>query len=269
MSTAKDMPNVTHMGKEIENITYVGRNFESIMYMDRKIELVSNTNSGLGGSLLDGTMEAGFFGEVTQQELITTKDLINMCFAKFVLDGNTILNENATWLKFAYMNKVEYIPKQPLCNYVALNIMVKNNLVDGSRILTINGIKYRIRLIKGKTEGKQSDTSSNSGEINHYSEWNRLFLPLTKDRNESNYKYPENVEPDRLKWTGRYLEDDFSFYDDRLRWKKLSGAVCQEGWHKDNALVRGNKTVESSLMVGGNQIKFTVGWRPVLEVVDF
>lgn len=269
MSTAKDMPNVTHMGKEIENIAYVGRNFESIMYMDRKIELVSNTNSGLGGSLLDGTMEAGFFGEVTQQELIDTKTLVDMCFTNSIIDNSAIFNENVIWLKFAYMGKVEYIPKQPLCSYVTLTSMNNNNLVDGSRILTINGIKYRIRLIKGKTEGKQSDTSSNSGEINHHSEWNRLFLPLTKDRNESNYKYPENVEPDRLKWTGRYVESDFSFYDDRLRYKKLSGAVCQEGLSNNAALVRGNKTMESSLMVGSNQIKQTVGWRPVLEVADF
>lgn len=256
---------------DITDVIYMGRKNECIMYMGRKIEIPPYIRPKLVGSkkLLDGTMEAGFFGEVTQQELISTKDLINMCLPKYNLKDNAILNENATWLKFAYMNKVEYIAKQPLCSYIPLDIMNKSNLVDGSRILTINGIQYRIRLIKGKTEGKQSDTSSNSGEINHYSEWNRLFLPLTKDRNESNYKYPENVEPDRLKWTGRYVESDFSFYDDRLRRKKLSGAVCQEDLHNNKALVRGNKTVESSLMVGSSQINQTVGWRPVLEVVDF
>lgn len=269
MSTTKDMPNVTHMGRKIENIAYVGRDFESIMYMDKKIELVSNTNPGLGGSLLDGTMEAGFFGEVTQQELISTKNLTDMCLSRWNKDKLAVLNEYTTWLKFAYMDKVEYIAKQPLCDKVTLTYLLENNLVDGSRIITINGIKYRIRLIKGKTEGKQSDTSSTKGSINHYSEWNRLILPLVTDRNESNYEYPDNVESDRLKWTERYLEDDFSFSSDKLQRKKLSGAICQESITTSKALVRGSGSIESSWLWQPNRIAQTVGWRPVLEVVDF
>ena len=255
---------------DITDVMYMGRKIEHIMYMGRELIIPPYIRPSLAGpkKLVDGTMEAGFFGEVTQQELIGAKDLTDMCFTESALPTNAILNENATWLKFAYMGKVEYVAKQPLCNNAMSFRFIKNNLVDGSRIITINGIRYRIRLIKGKTEGKQDDTSSASGSINHYSEWNRLILPLIIDRNESNYKYPDNVEPDRLKWTGRYLEDDFSFFNDKLRGKKLSGAVCQEG-NGGSLLVRGADAIEASQYMGNNRIAQTVGWRPVLEVVDF
>lgn len=256
---------------DITDIIYMGRKIERIMYMGRELTVPPYIRPKLVGSkkLKDGTMEAGFFGEVTQRELVDVKTLVDMCFTNSHISSSIVLNENTTWLKFAYQNKIEYIAKQPLCDYVSLPQYIADNVVDGSKIIEINDIKYRVRLIKGKTEGKQDDTTSDAGTINHYSEWNRLILPLIKDKNESNYKYPQNVEPDRLKWTGRYLEDDFSFFNDKFRLKKLSGAVCQENIDKSKALVRGNGSIESSLLFKPNRIGYTVGWRPVLEVVDF
>lgn len=256
---------------DITDIIYMGRKIKRLMYMGREIKLPPYIRPTLVGSkkLIDGTMEAGFFGEVTQQELIDAKTLVKMCFVKSKLSSRIIFNENVTWLKFAYQNKIEYIAKQPLCDYVSLPQYIDDNLAYGSKIIKINDIKYRVRLIKGKTEGKQDDATSNAGTINHYSEWNRLILPLIKDKNESNYKYPQNVEPDKLKWTERYLEEDFSFFSDKLRLQKLSGAVCQDSINKLKALVRGNGSIESSLLFKPNRINYTVGWRPVLEVVDF
>lgn len=256
---------------DITDIMYMGRKIERIMYMGRELTVPPFIRPKLVGSkkLKDGTMEAGFFGEVAQRELIDAKTLVDMCFTNSKISSSIILNKNTTWLKFAYMNKVEYIAKQPLCDSIKLEHLSPDNLIDGSRIITIDGIRYRIRLIKGKTEGKQSDTSSTKGSINHYSEWNRLILPLVINRNESNYKYPDNVEPDRLKWTGRYLEDDFSFFNDKFRFKKLSGAICQDGLNWKKVLIRGADTIESSQYMGVNQATLRAGWRPVLEVVDF
>lgn len=261
---------------DITNIIYMGREIEKIMYMGREVRLAPYVMPSLVGSkkLKDGTMEAGFFGEVTQQELIDAKTLVKMCFVHSKISSHIVFNENVTWLKFAYQNKIEYIARQPLCNYVSLTQYIDDSVVDGSKLIEINNIKYRVRLIKGKTEGQQDDTTSDAGAINHYSEWNRLILPLIKDKNESNYKYPQNVEPDKLKWTERYLEDDFSFSSDKLRFKKLSGAVCQEGITStitpySVALVRGGDSIESSSTMRSGKIAQTVGWRPVLEVVDF
>ena len=65
---------------DITDIIYMGRKIERLMYMGREIKLPPYIRPTLVGSkkLIDGTMEAGFFGEVTQQELIDAKTLVKM-----------------------------------------------------------------------------------------------------------------------------------------------------------------------------------------------
>lgn len=249
---------------DITDVIYMGRKIEHIIYMGREVELPPYIRPTLVGSkkLLDGTMEAGFFGEVSQGELIGSEDLFDKCLPAKSKRRITF-NPSVSWLKFAYLNKIEYIAKQPICDGVTHRDCSKDNLVFGNTIITINDIKYRVRLIKGKTEGKQDDTTSFEGAINHYSEWNRLILPLIQDKNETSYKYPDNVEKDRLRWTGRYKEDDLKFKDASFSNEELVGAICQEN------IIRGLRSIENSQKYGHNAAKRLVGWRPVLEVVGF
>lgn len=247
----------------IESIKFNNFDIEKALCKDETIWSGSDDKTGSPGpkKLIGGNMEAGFFGEVPARDFITGKDLSNM----LGFTNGLILYSEEPWLKFAYLGKIEFIPKKPLRNFVAWWFLSARRLVNGNKIVEIKGKRYKVRLIKGKTEGKQDDKSSCKGSINYNSEWNRLMLPIHKDA-PSSWDYPENVNSPTENWNIGYTDADLM-----LNYKEGEGTYtwCQEYGETENLrLYKGCRGVSYSSSGLSDEDSKHQSWRPVLELVD-
>jgi len=212
--------------------------------------------------LIGGNEEAGFYGEVPTSDFITGDELARM----IGLTAGTSKFSNEPWLKFSYMGKTEFVAKKTFRFSISWNSINAVNAVFGNRTIKIGDNTYKIRLMKGKTEGKQNDSSSISGNINKGSEWNKLMLPIHKNA-PSSWKYPNNVNSPTENWNVGYTDND-------LLTDKSAGygtsSWCQEyGENTAEHLTRGLYGVSFASRIAsyydGNGHG---GWRPVLELVN-
>lgn len=211
--------------------------------------------------LIGGNLQAGFYGECPASELITGDELAK----RIGLTKGTSQNSNAGWLKFAYMGKVEFVAKKTFRSYISWDHINAVSAVFGNRTIKIGNHTYKIRLMKGKTEGKQNDSSSYQGAINHNSEWNKLMLPIHENA-PSNWKYKDNVNSPTENWNVGYTDNDLftssAAGDGSYSW-------CQEhGNSRSCRLYRGHIYVSSSNFNVPSRVISPHGWRPVLELVD-
>lgn len=209
--------------------------------------------------LIGGNEEAGFYGECPASELITGDELAKM----IGLTEGTAQNLEEPWLKFAYMGKVEFVAKKTFRRTVTMSSIIKSNAVTGQRTINIGDKTYKIRLMKGKTEGKQNDIGSYQGDICKNSEWNKLMLPIHKNA-PSSWIYPNNVNSPTENWNVGYTDDDltsdYGYY-----------SLCQEyAIHNISCLCRGGENISNSsyTYISGTKYNIQYGWRPVLELVD-
>lgn len=211
--------------------------------------------------LLKGTMQQGWFGEVPAKDFITGDELARM----IGMTAGISQNSDCGWLKFAYMGKVEFVAKKTIRYSISWDAINKANAVFGNRTINIGGKTYKVRLLKGKTEGKQDDSSFDSGTINRGSEWNKLMLPIHHDA-PSNWHYLGNVDYPTENWNVVYTNLD-------LFTSSTAGngsySWCQEhGGSTNTHLVRGYSDVSSSAHYNSSNNDYYLGWRPVLEVVS-
>lgn len=247
----------------IENIKFNKSDIEKALCNNETIWSGSDDKTGSPGpkKLIGGNLQAGFFGEVPANSFITGKELSNM----LGFGNGSILYSDEPWLKFAYLGKIEFIPKKPIRNYVDWWYLNTRRFIYGDKTIEIKGKTYKIRLIKGKTEGKQDNTTSYSGSINHNSEWNRLMLPIHKDA-PSSWAYPNNVESPTENWNIGYTDNDLG-----LNYQESEGSYtwCQEyGETRDLRLCRGFRGVSYSNSGLIDEHSKHQAWRPVLELVE-
>lgn len=219
---------------------------------------VDTINSPGPKKLIGGNVEAGFFGECPTSELITGDALARL----IGLSAGTNQYSNEPWLKFAYMGKIEFIAKKPFRYAISWDNIHAVNAVFGRRTVRINSKTYMIRLIKGKTEGKQGDQSAYAGDINKRSEWNRLMLPIHKNA-PSYWRYPGNVESPTEDWGVNYSDNDL------ITNNSYGGMTwCQEyGPGSKYRLDRGYGGVSYSDCGPPSNDSYYRSWRPVLELV--
>lgn len=211
--------------------------------------------------LIGGNLQAGFYGEVPASEFITGDELANMVG----LTAGISQFSDEPWLKFSYMGKIEFVAKKPFRRAISWNNINAVNAVFGDKRINVNGKTYKVRLMKGKTEGKQSDTSSAWGDINKGSEWNKLMLPIHVNAPDK-WKESINVLSPTENWNVRYTDRDLTTMN-----TAGYGAYCwcQEcGKSISDRLFRGNNGVSSSNSSGPGAAGDGRGWRPVLELVD-
>lgn len=209
--------------------------------------------------LIGGNLQAGFYGEVPTSDFITGDELAK----RIGLSAGVSQFSNEPWLKFSYMGKIEFIAKKPFRHSISWNNINAVNAVFGNRIIEIDGLKYKIRLMKGKTEGKQNDSSSSDEDINHGSEWNKLMLPI-HERAPSSWREPENVSSPTDDWNTDYTDADLN-----TTGGNGSASWCQEcGYYSGNRLHRGRFSVSHSAAITPDYNNYIYGWRPVLELVD-
>lgn len=212
--------------------------------------------------LIGGNEEAGFYGEMPTSEFITGDELAR----RIGLTAGVSQFSDEPWLKFSYMGKVEFIAKKTFRHSISWDNINTVNAVFGNRTIKIGGNNYKVRLPKGKTEGKQNDSSSAKGAINDGSEWNRLMLPI-HIKAPDKWEYPNNVNSPTENWHIGYTDNDLLTINSAVNIG--SDSWCQEyGQYSRYRLLRGGSGVNSVGAYFPNSVVNSYGWRPVLELVD-
>lgn len=209
--------------------------------------------------LLKGTMKQGWFGEVSSSDLISGDELAR----KVGITAGTSQNSDCGWLKFAYMGKVEFVAKKTIRHSISWDNINAANAVTGQRTINIGGKTYKIRLMKGKTEGKQNDVSDWYGNINKGSEWNKLMLPIHKNA-PSDWAYKDNVNSPTENWNVGYTDNDLFTHSNA---GNGTYSWCQEQGRNGYRLIRGCNGVSYSNDYTPFNGGYYYGWRPVLELV--
>lgn len=173
------------------------------------------------------------------------------------------------WLKFSYLGKVEFIAKKHYRIKVSSHALYSAGAMLGRRSIKINGKVYKVRLMKGKNEGSQDDSSSYRGSIVMRSEWNRLMYPIYETQYFYNNQYKYNVsETDPPEhWGVNYKNDDLNLWRSTL---------CQDtGYYYRGS----DERIDAGIYVrgGSNCIDESYyreedgpyfNWRPVLELIN-
>ena len=226
--------------------------------------------------LLSGDMEEGFFGEVSANDLISGDDLAS----EVGISAGTSQHSTAGWLKFAYKGKIQFVAKKPIRHTISWNNINDADCVYGDKIINIKGLTYKVRLMRGandkfdpKTPIKDQPDGGNgyNGELNHYSEWNRLMCQIHEEAIDKSWGYPACVEDDigilehslGSGKNGMYSDDDIVMKsgDGRYSW-------CQEmAETTSRRLYRGYYGVSTSLSRSAPNATSGSGWRVVLELV--
>ena len=249
--------------KSIKRVTVANTDIQRIMHgggiLWQKIDDL--TGSPGPKALRGGNLQAGFYGEVPVSDFITGDELAR----RIDLTTGNSQYSNEPWLKFSYLGKVEFAAKKSFRYDISWNDINAVGAVFGNKTININGLTFKVRLFKGKTEGKQNDQSKSSGAINHGSEWNKLMLPIHANA-PSSWSHKGNVNSPTENWNIGYTDADLM-----TRYSGGSGlcSLCQEyGEDSNSCLYRGyfgvsySKDRSLSLPVASN------GWRPVLELID-
>ena len=213
--------------------------------------------------LIAGDMNAGFFGEVPTEDFISGQDLVNYALnrrykAQF---------SDEPWLKFAYKGKVQFIAKKILLYNAKYEDLSVNGLIDGSKTIKIQGINYKIRLIKGVADNANLKNTPLEAESAHYSEWNQLMLPIHENAPDK-WEKPEYVESDLKSWNINYKSKDLGLAFAKTEGGIGFGAICQD------MVIRGTINPETLVISRwseteiGTALRKMTGWRPVLEIVD-
>lgn len=210
--------------------------------------------------LIGGNLQAGFFGEVPANDFITGDELAR----RIGLTAGNSQNSDKPWLKFSYLGKIEFAAKKTFRYGISWNDINAANAVFGDTTININGLTFKVRLFKGKTEGKQNDQNAITGTINHGSEWNKLMLPIHKNA-PSSWKYPNNVKSPTENWDVGYTNADLLIYSSS---RNGSWSWCQEYGSSRGRLLRGGSDVSYSDYDGPSSSYAVFGWRPVLELIE-
>ncbi|WP_276907189.1 hypothetical protein [Peptoniphilus duerdenii] len=209
--------------------------------------------------LIGGNSQAGFYGEVPASDFITGDELAR----RVGLTAGKSQYSDEPWLKFSYLGKVEFVAKKPFRHSISWDAINTVGAVFGNKRININGKIYKVRLMKGKTEGKQDDQSAYKGTICHNSEWNKLMLPIHKNA-PSSWAYKDNVSSPTENWNIGYTDADllthYKFGTGAFSWCQEYSTVYRFG--------RGCYGVSYSSGYASDVSITSVSWRPVLELVD-
>jgi hypothetical protein len=228
--------------------------------------------SGSPGSpyLISGTMQEGFFGEVSASELITGDALASECG----ISEGISQHSTAGWLKFAWQGKILFVAKKPIRHSISWNTLNTAKCVYGDGVyktVVIDGKTYKVTLMRGYGPSIDPKTDvTSSSDLNHHSEWNRLMCQIHEEAINGSWSNPNNIESDIgiLKHSlgsgsqGMYSDADLlvASGDGRFSW-------CQER-SATNRLRRGGAGVSRSGFTAASLLSATSGWRPVLRLVE-
>lgn len=119
----------------------------------------------------------GFYGEVSPSSFITYANLATLSG----MTSGTPINSEAGWLKFILDQKELYVAKVNVRNFVSWNQINSVGCVFGTKVVTILGKRYKVRLLKGADSNPYSASHWRYAVGTRNSEWNRLFNFVVRD----------------------------------------------------------------------------------------
>ncbi len=215
-----------------------------------------DTGPGSNCMQYDPDDDSGFFGEVSNSELISGSDLSTLVN----LTAGTLVNDDGGWFKFYLDGKILFISIFGFRHNLTRIDMDNVNIVSGNRVINVKNYNFKIRLLSGTNKdpfdssGVIDDTSVTNG-----SEWDRTLLRIYE---------PSKIHPGSTAKFGtfaKYTNDDlrlslqpqYFFCKDQRR-TSSNGTARRSG---PNDLSSFNAVTKDFLVPG-------YGWRPVLELVE-
>lgn len=254
------------INSDIKKILYKDKEITEIKYMDKTVWSSNDDVIGAPGNrkLLAGTMQAGWFGEVSANDFITGDAL-----AKLVgITAGVSQYSDEPWLKFAYKGDVYLVAKKPIRCAISWDNINAANCVYGDKTIEISSRKYKIMLMRGIGEDVQPNPKTFyqpcDGAANHQSMWNMLMLPIHQ-KAPSSWAYPNNVKSPTENWGIGYTDADL------MSNSTLGGGSycwCQEIVHEASAhSMRGSSGISGATWNNSNLSYFNYGWRPCLQLI--
>ncbi len=205
--------------------------------------------------------DKGFFGEVTGSELIIMSDLTS----QLGVTQGTAQNLDTPWLKFYLDGRILYVAKKNIRHSISYDHLIDKDIVDGSKIITINGLQYRVGLLGG------IDDDYSGTVIDGYnlpwtmrSEWTRLMYNVASDEGIASNRWKQGQVGEN--WV-EYPQDDstnglnISVGNGRYSWSRELNPT-----NSAQAVLRGNSVATVSPSPSSYALSF-YGWRPRLELV--
>lgn len=211
--------------------------------------------------LVAGTLEQGYYGEVSASEFIDGVTLAS----EIGLTAGTAFNSNAGWLKFSLDYKTLFVAKKPFRYSISWNQINAVGAVFGTTQVTIDGKLYKVRLLKGRGDGLTTSVAEGfDAKPTWGSEWNRLMYHVSGKpfANARNTLASEGItEGDWAQFSEAELSTYYTYGYGSYCW-------CQDSAGTGAAVMIGTLGVSylsySALGVStmGN------GWRPCLELIN-
>lgn len=222
--------------------------------------------SGPGPNTFTGYTEEdckGFFGEVPSTELITMSDLTS----QLGVTQGTAQNLDASWLKFYLDGRILFVSKKTIRHSISYDHLRNKGVIDGSKIITINGLQYRVGLLSGIDDDYAGEviTGYNRSFIMR-SEWNRLMYNVASDAGFDTEQQKQGQIGDN--WV-EYPQDDST--------NGLNISVGNGGFswtrnldpsNSNHAVHRGYYSATYVLPSWTSNVYTFYGWRPVLELIQ-
>lgn len=207
-----------------------------------------------------------FLGEVPSSGLITGNTLAT----RIGLTDGISQNSSAGWLKFLTgEGKTLYVAKLPLRRNVSWDQINARGAVFGTTTVVINGLTYKVRLLKGSVSNAVTDVSGYDPANTMGSEWNRLMYPLVPVVTGSSSIPTFPLSRDGILFGGwaDYTQVELALVhggsEGRFTW-------CQESvsGNSANRVYRGGYSVSYISNRSRSAVTGESGWRPVLELVE-
>lgn len=163
------------------------------------------------------------------------------------LTSGTAINNAGGFLKFLRDGKIRYVATKPFRHSVSWNQLNAIGLVSGSKVVSIDGQSYRVRLLTG---GNGNPSSAAGGE------WDELIYAVCSGRPGS-YTGPRLAE---LSVATLYIGEGST----------IRSTICQETQNgvPGNCIRRGRDNTQYYAGLPKTDNGNTVLWRPVLEPVE-
>ena len=221
-------------------------------YKGKKDDMSGSPGSAM---LIAGDMMVGYFGTVPAIELFTGNEIKTRAGFAY----GVVVNDYVEWFKFAYQGKIWFRPRLMIIHSVDYNTLLNLNLLNGGKTTAKNGFTFKFRVMSGVTSPADGFEQS---AMCHYSEWNKLILPLTIQAKTKTWTTPANVENDVSYWGTDYAITEISGGIILTKDGYLNPALS------DRVVCRDAKPTDSSYM-GGQFKNYTsnqLGYAPVLEL---
>ena len=191
-----------------------------------------------------------FLGELSDAEFISYRSVGTTTG----VGGSNLSNQGAGWLEFELEGQTLIVAKKNIMHSVSWQTLNTLGLVFGTKTITVNGVDYKVRLLKGADTDPSVIGAGYYYPGTHNSEWSRLFYPIIRDDS----KIPTPPRDAGALYTQAELNMNSSFYS----W-------CQEvsGSNPTQRIVRGYYACSYFTRQVSTSVSISVGWRPCFEKI--